>query len=124
MCACTEPNGTGIGAVCVERGVTKQSRKTILEPHSHPPTPAHTISTRHTLLSYDRAVKGDIFLEKQKDSRFALARLMTMISPHHWTTYVLASGLAVAFVIAALAVSAGPSPLVLLSVLVVGHFAG
>lgn len=37
------------------------------------------------------------------------------------TTHVLVSGLAVAFVIVALAVSAGPSALVFLSVLVAGH---
>ena len=46
-----------------------------------------------------------------------------MVSNNGRLTYVLVSGFAVAFIIVALAVSGGPSLLVFLFVLVVGHLA-
>ena len=79
VCACTEPAGTGIGAVCVERGGQTWPNK--MMDHTYDDTVTHTLTEKLLIARHPTLVrfvmKKLFFSEKSKKKR--LARLIMIV---------------------------------------------
>ena len=82
MCACTEPAGTGIGAVCVERRGQKCPKKMWNHTRWHSDTHLQIIYEQGTLLSYDSFRRGFFPLENQEHSLQPAAAAAATIVGH------------------------------------------